>query len=371
MKGYKLILCLMAGLLVAGCGSGAVKEGKMKVMKQPFGKTVQGDGVDLYTLDNGSGMVVKITTFGGIVTSLQVPGRQGKPVDVVLGFDTLGDYLKGHPYFGALIGRYGNRIANGRFQLAGQDYQLATNNGANHLHGGDAGFDKKVWKGEAIESPDEVGVRLTYLSKDMEEGYPGNLSVTVAYTINRRQELKIVYHATTDKATPVNLTHHSYFNLNGHGTILDHELMIAAGHFLPVDPGLIPTGERRAVKQTAMDFTSFQPIGSRIEQVEGGYDHNYILNGYDGTLREAARVKGNQSGIVMILLTTEPGLQFYSGNFLDGSLRGKGGQWYQKYSGFCLEAQHFPDSPNRPGFPNTILKPGEVYSQTTVYRFSR
>jgi aldose 1-epimerase len=355
--------------MAAGCGSEEIREGKMKVTKQLFGKTVQDEAVDLYTLDNGSGMVAKVITYGGILTHLQVPDRRGKAVDVVLGFGTLAAYLKGHPYFGALIGRYGNRIARGRFKLAGKEYQLATNNGANHLHGGDAGFDKKVWQGEAIESPDEVGVRLSYLSKDMEEGYPGNLQVTVTYTINRQQELKIVYHATTDKATPVNLTHHSYFNLNGHGTILDHQLMVAAGHFLPVDAGLIPTGERRSVKQTAMDFTSFQPIGSRIEQVSGGYDHNYILNNHDGSLKEAARVTGPKSGITMTVLTTEPGLQFYSGNFLDGTLKGKGGFPYQKHGGLCLEAQHFPDSPNRPEFPGTILKPGEVYRQTTIYRF--
>ena len=341
----------------------------MTVVKKPYGKAPEGESVDLYTMDNGSGMQVKVTNYGGIVTHLRVPDQQGQPVDVVLGFESLEGYLAGHPYFGALIGRYGNRIARGRFVLAGREYQLATNNGANHLHGGKIGFDKVVWQGEKIDDSDGVGVRLTYLSADMEEGYPGNLRVTVTYTINRQQELKIDYRAFTDKATPVNLTHHSYFNLNGAGDVLDHKLMIAADHYLPVDSGLIPYGKPGAVRQTAMDFTSPQPIGSRISQVKGGYDHNLILNQYNGTLRQVAQISGTKTGIIMSVLTTEPGLQFYSGNFLDGSLKGKGGVFYQKHAGLCLEAQHFPDSPNQPDFPNTILKPGQVYSQTTVYRF--
>ena len=364
-----IFLTLLPLIVDCGIGSDLGEENTMTIVKKPFGKTPEGKSIDLYTLDNGSGMQVKVTNYGGIVTHLQVPDQQGRAVDVVLGFDLLEGYLAGHPYFGALIGRYGNRIASGRFVLAGKEYKLATNNGANHLHGGMAGFDKKVWQGEKIEAKDEVGVRLTYLSAEMEEGYPGNLQVTVAYTINPKNELKIVYRATTDKSTPVNLTHHGYFNLNGMGDVLDHELLISADHYLPVDSGLIPTGKPATVVNTAMDFTSPHPIGARIAQVQGGYDHNYVLTLYNGKLRQVARVRGTKSGIRMFVFTTEPGLQFYSGNFLDGSLKGKRGVFYQKHAGLCLEAQHFPDSPNQPDFPNTILKPGEIYSQTTVYRF--
>jgi aldose 1-epimerase len=344
---------------------------KMSIIKSNFGKTKEGQFVDLYTLTNANGMIVKITNYGGIVTSLQVPDKNGQLDDVVLGFDSLDKYLGGHPYFGALIGRYGNRIAKGKFTLNGTEYKLATNNGENHLHGGIQGFDKVIWNGEIIKKENEVGIKLSYLSKDGEEGYPGNLSVVVIYTLTNNNELKISYEAETDKPTPVNLTHHSYFNLKGagNGDILGHLLTFDADRFTPVDEGLIPTGELKSVKDTPMDFTVPKAIGERISQVKGGYDHNYVLNGWDGSLKRAAKVVEPLSGRVMEVWTTEPGLQFYSGNFLDGTITGKNGKVYDKHYGFCLETQHFPDSPNKPQFPSTILEPGEKYTQTTVYRF--
>lgn len=344
---------------------------KMSIIKSNFGKTKEGQSVDLYTLTNANGMTVKITNYGGIVTSLQVPDKNGQLGDVVLGFDSLDKYLEGHPYFGALIGRYGNRIAKGKFTLNGTEYNLATNNDENHLHGGIKGFDKVIWNGEIVKKETEVGIKLSYLSKDGEEGYPGNLSVVVIYTLTNDNELKILYEAETEKPTPVNLTHHSYFNLKGagNGDILGHLLTIHADRFTPVDDGLIPTGELKSVKDTPMDFTVPKAIGERINQVKGGYDHNYVLNGWDGSLRQAAKVVDPLSGRVMEVWTTEPGLQFYSGNFLDGTITGKEGKIYNKHYGFCLETQHFPDSPNKPQFPSTILKPGEKYTHTTIYRF--
>jgi aldose 1-epimerase len=344
---------------------------KMSIIKSDFGKTKEGQAVDLYTLTNDSGMVVKITNYGGIVTSLTVPDKNGKFDDVVLGFDSLDQYLEGHPYFGALVGRYGNRIAKGKFTLNGTEYKLAANNGENHLHGGIKGFDKVVWNAEIVKQENEVGVKLSYLSKDGEEGYPGNLSVVVTYTLTKNNELKINYEAETDKPTPVNLTHHSYFNLKGagNGDILGHLLTIDADRFTPVDEGLIPTGELKSVKDTPMDFTVPKAIGERINQVKGGYDHNYVLNGWDGSLRLAAKVVEPLSGREMEVWTTEPGLQFYTGNFLDGTITGKNGKVYNKHYGFCLETQHFPDSPNKPGFPSTILELGEKYTHKTIYKF--
>jgi len=345
------------------------------IHKEPFGKTEDGQAVDIYTLTNAAGAEARIMTYGGIVVSLKVPDRNGKLGDIVLGYDSLDGYLKnvGNPYFGALIGRYGNRIGKGKFTLNGHEYTLAQNNGENHLHGGNRGFDKVVWKAEEVKIAGNVGLALSYLSKDGEEGYPGNLSVRVIYTLTNDNELKIDYSATTDKDTVVNLTHHSYFNLAGSGTILNHELTINADRFTPIDQGLIPTGELRSVKNTPMDFTKPTAIGSRIDQKDEqltfgkGYDHNWVLN--KGTSSPAARVYEPTSGRVIEVFTDQPGLQFYSGNFLDGSITGKYGQVYQQRSGFCLESQHFPDSPNKPSFPSTVLKPGMKYSTTTTYKF--
>ncbi|MDQ1351649.1 MAG: aldose 1-epimerase [Acidobacteriota bacterium] len=375
-----LCLTLLMFFLGGCCGkvnSNQGKESKMGITKSFFGKTETGQAVDLYTLSNSKGMTVKITNYGGIVTSLTAPDKKGNFNDVVLGFDTLEKYLAGHPYFGAIVGRYGNRIAKGRFTLNGVEYKLATNNGENHLHGGINGFDKVVWQSEEIHKKNEVGLRLHYLSKDGEEGYPGNLSVVVIYTLTGNNELKIDYEAETDKATPVNLTHHSYFNLEGEDPggsggsngILGHLLTIHADRFTPVDNGLIPTGELKNVQDTPMDFLTPRAIGERISLVEGGYDHNYVLNNWDGSLKLAASVSEPVSGRIMEVWTTEPGLQFYSGNFLDGTITGKSGKKYEKHYGFCLETQHFPDSPNKPNFPSTILEPGKKYTHTTVYRF--
>ncbi|HXG64998.1 MAG TPA: aldose epimerase family protein [Blastocatellia bacterium] len=353
-------------------------QAQQNIQKQAFGKTPDGTPVELYTLTNARGAEAKIMTYGGIVVSLRVPDRNGKLDDVVLGYDTLDGYVKNNPYFGALIGRYGNRIARGKFTLDGRQYTLAQNNGENHLHGGVKGFDKVVWNASEIRDKNGVGLKLTYLSKDGEEGYPGNLSVTVIYTLTNNNELRIDYAATTDKKTVVNLTHHSYFNLAGQGAgdVLGHELMLNADKFTPVDKGLIPTGELRSVRGTPMDFTKPTPIGARIEQQDeqinfgGGYDHNWVLNKSGNSPTLAARVYEPTTGRVMEVYTTEPGIQFYSGNFLDGSITGKGGKVYQKRYGFCLEAQHFPDSPNKPNFPSTVLSPGQKYTQTTIYKFS-
>ncbi len=333
--------------------------------------------MDIYTLTNKNGLSAKITNYGGIVIALNVPDKSGQLGDVVLGYDTLEDYLKASPFFGALVGRYGNRIANGKFTLNGIEYTLAQNNGPNSLHGGLKGFDKVIWDPKPIDSPDGPALELTYLSQDGEEGYPGNLLVKVIYTLTHNNELKIDYMATTDQDTVVNLTHHAYFNLAGagNGDILGHELMIPADRFTPVDETLIPTGELRPVADTPFDFTRPTPVGQRIDQNDeqlkfgGGYDHNYVLNNSDGSLALAARVSEPTSGRVMEVWTTEPGIQFYSGNFLDGSNIGKGGKPYQRRSGFCLETQHFPDSPNHPNFPSTVLKAGQTYQSTTIHKF--
>ena len=347
------------------------------VTSESFGKTADGTAVRLFTLTNSSGMEVKITNYGGIVVSWMVPDRTGNPADVVLGYDTLKGYLGKTPYFGSIVGRYGNRIAKGRFELDGREVKLATNNDENHLHGGIRGFDKVVW--DAQSGLGEMGPRLvlTYCSPDGEEGYPGNLSVKVTYTLTDKDELRIDYWATADKPTHVNLTNHSYFNLagQGNGDILGHELTIYADRFTPVDKGLIPTGELRGVAGTPMDFLQPTTIGSRIEQkdqqieVGGGYDHNFVLSG-KGHLKKAAHIYEPTSGRVLEVLTTEPGVQFYSGNFLDGTIVGKADKTYIQRYGFCLETQHFPDSPNQPQFPTTVLRPGKEYETTTVYRFS-
>jgi aldose 1-epimerase len=343
----------------------------MSIEKQDFGTTPDGESVDLYTLTNTKGLKTQIMTYGGIVTTLQVLDGDGNLGDIVLGYDTLDEYIKDNPYFGALIGRCGNRLGKGRFTLNGVKYTLATNNDENHLHGGIKGFDKVIWDAEPIQTDEGPALKLTYLSKDGEEGYPGNLNCTVIYTLTNNDELKISYEAETDKDTVVNLTHHSYFNLGGHGSgdILGHELMLNADNYTPVDEGLIPTGEIRPVKDTPMDFTKPMAVGARIDQVEGGYDHNYVINSSDGSLALAASVYEPKTGRVMEISTSEPGIQFYSGNFLDGSIKGKGAV-YNKHNGFCLETQHFPDAPNKPDFPSIVLKPGEKYTHLTVHKFS-
>jgi aldose 1-epimerase len=342
--------------------------------KAPFG-TVDGKQVDIYTLTNANGMVAKIMNYGATLTELDVPDRNGKLDDVVLGFDTLAGYLQKEPYFGAIVGRVGNRIANGRFTLNGRTYQLATNNGKNHLHGGLKGFDKVVWDAKIASDASGPAVELGYLSKDGEEGYPGNCSVKVVYGLTNSNELTINYTVTTDQDTPVNVTNHSYFNLGGpeNGGILDHVIMIDADRYTPVDSGLIPTGELRAVAGTPMDFRQPTRIGAHIKEVGGnpvGYDHNYVINGGGGTLAPVATVTEPKSGRVMDVTSTEPGVQFYSGNFLDGTLTGKKGVVYNQYWGLALETQHFPDTPNQPNFPTDILEAGQTYHSETVYRFS-
>jgi aldose 1-epimerase len=315
---------------------------------------------------------VHAITYGGIITEVRVPDRDGRLGDVVLGFDRLDGYLREHPYFGAIVGRYANRIGNARFTLAGRTYTLAANNGRNHLHGGIRGFDKAIWHAEAAG---RNGVIFSLVSADGEEGYPGRLAVRVTYTLTEKNELIVDYHATTDKATPVNLTQHSYFNLAGRGDILEHELMIDADRYTPVDSTLIPTGELASVDGTPLDFRKPTRIGARIDgthpqlQPGRGYDHNWVLNRTGGQLQLAARVTEPSSGRVLEVSTTEPGVQFYSGNFLDGTLKGKSGQVYGRRAGLCLETQHFPDSPNRPEFPSTILEPGREYRTQTVFRF--
>ncbi len=344
-----------------------------KIKKTAFGKTPDGSAVDLYTLTNGKGMVAKITTYGALLTELHVPDRNGKLGNVVLGFDNLEAYLKGHPFFGATVGRVANRIAKGKFTLEGKEYNLAVNNGPNSLHGGVKGFDKQVWQAETLPLTEGIALKFTYLSRDGEEGYPGNLSVTVVYTLTEQNELRIDYTATTDKATPVNLTNHSYFNLAGSGSILSHELMLAADRYTPTDETLIPTGELAAVKGTPVDFTKPATIGSRFSQLTAkptGYDHNFVLNSGGNSLALAARVHDPKSGRVMEVWTTEPGIQLYTGNFLDGSLKGLGGVTYDQHHAFCLETQRFPDSVNHPAFPSSILKPGQTLKSTTTHKFS-
>lgn len=352
--------------------SAADSRGVVSIGRTPFGKTKDGQQVTLYTIENKNGCKLKVMDYGALMTELHVPDKDGKLGDVVLGFDNLNQYLAGHPYFGATVGRVANRIAKGKFTLNGKEYKLATNNGPNTLHGGLVGFDKVIW--QAATSADGKSVRFFYTSKDGEEGYPGTLKASVTYTLTDDDELKLDYEATADQATPVNLTHHTYFNLAGAaaGTILDHELMLRAGSYTPVDETLIPTGEIKTVAGTPLDFTKATAIGKRIEELKGdpgGYDHNYVLNGKAGELRAVAIVRDPKTGRRMEVFTTEPGLQFYSGNFLDGKLKGKGGVTYVKHHGFCLEAQHYPDSVNHPNFPSVILEPGNTYKQTTVYKF--
>jgi aldose 1-epimerase len=350
----------------------------MALQKMTFGQTADGKRVDLYTLTNAGGMQVKITTYGATVVSLMVPDRNGKPADVVLGYDSLEEYIAGGNYFGCIAGRYANRIGGAKFPLYGTEYRLAANDGGNHLHGGLRGFDKMVWQAQEYEDNSDVGLRLSYMSPDGEEGYPGNLACTVYYTLGAANELRIDYHAVTDTPTIVNLTNHAYFNLGGAGSgdILNHELMINAGRFTPVDSRLIPTGELKSVQGTPFDFTRPTAIGERIDQDDKqlifgkGYDHNWVLNKNGGGPRLAARAFERDSGRTLEVYATQPGLQFYSGNLMANRIAGKNGQIYPRRGGFCLETQHFPDSPNRPEFPSTVLDPGSKYEYTTIYKFT-
>ncbi len=341
---------------------------KTGIKRKDWGE-FDGKKISLYTLTNDKGNVVTITNYGGAVTSFVTPDKNGNKSSIIIGFDSLQPYLQNPPYFGALIGRYGNRIGDAKFSLDGKQYTLAANNGKNHLHGGLKGFDKVVWDASVADSS-TPSLTLKYLSKDGEEGYPGNLNVTVQYTLTNDNELKIEYNATTDKATPVNLTNHSYFNLTGDvsNTILNHTLMIDADHYTPVDTSLIPTGEIKSVKGTPFDFTTAKKIGRDIDQVPGGYDHNWVLNKKDSSLQKVAELTDSVSGRTMDVYTTQPGLQFYTGNFLDGTFINRGGTPLKLHTALCLETQHFPDSPNKPNFPTTILQPGERYHSVTMYK---
>lgn len=350
----------------------------MGIRKDRFGKTIDGIKVDLYTLTNTQGMQALITNYGATLVSLKVPDRYGKLLDVTLGYDSLEEYLRSGYYFGCIVGRYANRIAGGKFGLHGKEYTLIKNEGDNHLHGGTRGFDKVIWQSENPVVGTDQALTLKYFSQHGEEGYPGNLIVTVTYRLTDKNDLSIEYEAQTDQPTIINLTHHSYFNLagSGSGDILGHALTIFADKFTPVDNRLIPTGELRSVRDTPLDFRQSAEIGARIEQDDeqlilgNGYDHNWVLNKEEGELALAGRVFESKSGRTMEVYTTEPGIQFYSGNFLRNQIKGKGDQIYHRHGGFCLEAQHFPDAPNRPQFPSTVLEPGEKYKQTTIYHFS-
>lgn len=374
MNARTIARSLIPALALGFLASAACAAGGSNVVRLPFG-TAGGRGVDLYVLTNAGGMVAKVMTYGATLTELDAPDRNGRLADVVLGFDSLDGYLAKEPYFGATVGRVGNRIAKGRFTLGGRVYQLATNDGPNHLHGGIKGFDKVVWDAQVASVEGEPSVKFSYLSRDGEEGYPGNCSVSVQYTLTNAGELRLDYRVATDADTPVNVTNHSYFNLAGaqNGDILGHELTLNADRFTPVDSTLIPTGELAPVAGTPMDFRGPTLVGAHIREVGGhpvGYDHNYVVNGGGGALAPVATLRDPGSGRVMEVLSTEPGVQFYSGNFLDGTITGKGGVVYRQYGALALETQHFPDSVNHPNFPSYVLRAGDTYRSTTVYRFS-
>ena len=368
-----LVLLLLASFLL--CVS--LLEALNTIKRESFGTTSDGQPVDLYTLSNSSGTELRVTNYGGIIVALRVGDRNGKLADIVLGHDELKGYFSNSPYFGAIVGRYANRIAGGKFKLDGAEYHLATNNGPNSLHGGLKGFDQAVWNTSTSSGSDGDTVAFSYTSKDGEEGYPGNVQIKVSYTLTKHNELIVDYVATTDKATPINLTQHTYFNLQGEGAgnVLRHEIRLNAEHYTPVDKSLIPTGEILTVKGTPLDLTSPTAIGAHIDStfdqmaLARGYDHNYVINRTNDSLQFAARVREPISGRVLEVYTTEPGIQFYTGNFLDGSIKGKQGHVYQQRSGFCLETQHYPDSPNHSNFPSTILRPGTTFHSTTKYRF--
>jgi aldose 1-epimerase len=371
-KLVRLAVLFLVPVLFFSCSS----KGGSSVTKENFGQTKLGEKVERYSIVNANGMSAKIMTYGALLTELNVKDKKGELRDMVLGYDTLEPYLERHPYFGCTAGRYANRIAKGKFTLEGKRYQLATNNGDNHLHGGVKGFDTRVWQAKIISSS---SVAFSYTSPDMEEGYPGTLKTTVTYTLSDDDALSIDYKATSDKTTIVNLTHHSYFNLNGagSGTVYDHLLKIESDHFLPVDAGSIPKGEMQKLKGDLMDFSKEKSMGADIAKVINGaggkdpegYDHNYVLRNQKGTVAKAATAYSAQSGIQLVIETTEPGIQFYTGNWLN-NIKGKAAKNYVKHGGFCLEAQKYPDSPNRPEYPSCVLKPGEIYHQSTVHRFS-
>lgn len=372
---WGLAVCWSAGWSVAAEPAAQGSKAKMGIEKRSFGKTAAGEPVTLFTCTNSHSLVLKLSDYGATVVAVETPDKNGKLANINLGFDSQAKHEAHGAFFGATVGRFANRIAKGQFTLDGKTYKVATNNGANHLHGGLRGFDKVMWKAEPIESGDAVGVKFSYRSKDGEEGYPGNLDVTVTYTLTNSDELKMEYTAATDKATVLNLTNHNYWNLAGagQGTILDHQLQLMADQYVPVDLGGIPTGKLADVKGTVMDFTTPHTIGERIGKLPaqgdnpGGYDHNYVLRGQDGKLTLAARVKEPKSGRVMEVYTTQPGVQLYTGNYLDGDAKNGG---HPKNAAFCLETQHYPDSPNQPSFPSTVLKPGEKFHQVTVHKFS-
>jgi aldose 1-epimerase len=371
----KMLILIAAVILLSGCQQKTQESKKtqtnvnMEIKKELFGN-IDGKDVYLFTLENSKGMQVQITNYGGIVTSIKVPDKNGKFDDIVLGYDSLKGYLIETPYFGAIVGRCANRISNGKFTLDGKTYTLPTNEGKHHLHGGMVGFDKKIWEPTPLTDDSTSTLKLTYLSPDGEEGYPGNLDVTVVYSLTGDNKFKIEYTARTDKATPINLTHHTYFNLAGTSgrNILDHVLYINADRYCVSNPDLTPTGEIRDVEGTNMDFRTPMPIGARIGMVPGGYDHNYVLNN-KGQFGKVAELYDPKTGRVIEVFTTEPGMQFYSGNFLDGSIVGEYGLVYQKHYGLCLETQRFPDAINQPNFPDNILRPGETYKQLTIYKF--
>ena len=379
MKRWMTFIMFMGALLMTTLSPTGATPQLGSTTKKSFGKTPDGQAVELYVLTNKGGAEVSITNYGGAVVAVKVPGRNGKLADVVLGYDTADGYVNDKSYFGAIVGRYGNRIGHAQFVLDGKSYTLAKNNHENSLHGGIKGFNKAVWSAKTLSGKDGQSLELSYLSKDGEEGFPGNLKVTVVYTLTDANALRIEYSATTDKKTVVNLTNHSYFNLAGQGSgdILGHQLMIQADKFTPVDSGLIPTGEFRDVADTPFDFRKATAIGARIDQDEeqlklgGGYDHNFVVRRSSGAGESlAARVVEPTSGRVLEVWTTQPGVQFYTGNFLDGKTVGKGGATYPRRSAFCLETQHYPDSPNQPKFPSVVLNPGERYHTVTTYKFS-
>ena len=367
--GRALLLTLLLGVPMTAAAA-------TRIERKPFGTAPGGGAAELFTLRRGT-LAVAVTNWGGHVVSIRVPDREGKVADVALAYSDAAGYFADPAFFGALVGRYANRIAGGEFSLGGKDFHLARNNGPNALHGGPGGFHKRLWTARVVTGQDGDALELTYVSPDGEEGYPGTLTAVVVYSLTADGGLRIEYSATTDRETIVNLTNHTYFNLAGEssGDVLGHEIEIEADAFTPVDATLIPTGEIRPVAGTPFDFRQPVAIGARIDapdpqlEAAGGYDHNFVLRGPSGELRLAARVHEPKSGRVLEVLTTQPGIQFYSGNFLDGTIQGPSGRRYARRSGFCLETQHFPDSPHRPGFPSVVLKPGERYRQTTVYRF--
>lgn len=374
MKKITCFLSIVAcTLIIISCNTAVKKE--QSCHNQPVTQcekvdTIQGQPVYVYTLKNKNGVEVKLTNYGATLMSILVPDSGDVKTDVIIGFDSIQSYVKGCPYFGAVVGRYGNRIEVGKFELDGQKYQLTVNSGRHHLHGGKQGFDKVVWTPEIVKNDSIGSIKLTYNAKDMEEGYPGNCTASVTYTLNNNNELLMEYEATTDKPTIINLTNHAYFNLAGQGSILDQVLTLNADNYTPVDTSLIPTGQIAPVANTPFDFTSKHTIGERISKVPGGYDHNFVLNRKGTEMEWCATLQDTVSGRQLDIYSTEPGIQFYSGNFLDGSLTGKYGQVYNQYAALCLETQHFPNSPNEPKFPSTVLKPGEKYQTKTIYKFS-